>query len=901
MRGRLLLLMVAAAALLALGSAPPGELSATGQNPIVGDADCNHAVNPDDSLDVLVAVADAGSDPECMEYADTNCDQVVDARDVLEMLRFSADVGPGNLPDDCSQVGWAVGLPPLDFEVDESIPVSGDIAGIGGGPPRSLEAIEDDSGARSLFVAEELVLVTDSTAELNAFLARRNGTLLRSIDPSSANIHNVPSIHLVRVENAADVNTGDLPNDLRELSQYSWGELAMSSQEAMGLLAIAADEAAAGTDIDLNWVAEGATLDNREIAEASSGPSQWSPNPFDWAYMKRGGNQDIGVADAWRALKAAGQLDNDVKIAILDGGFAPNADFPAGYEMNGPVNTPNPASCTAGSACPWHGTVVTASAMGVIDNGFGVAGSAGPVADGVLTQSPSLDIFEILEYIFISLPSTSYPLPTVLNISAGFGIPREVCLTGICLLMDGISSGVRALDVLMFAAAGNDSKNVDAERCIDLLLGEICYEKTTHIPCELAYVICVGGLDWDSSSRRSASNYGTDGDVEIFGPMVQFATPTPESGITRDSCGTSCASPFVAGVAALIKAADPGLSAGGIEDILLSTAHHSTPDPTVSRWVNAYNAVITTLGGNEPPELDVQNSDWSGPGGLPMSFTALVTDPEDRPFLGDPYVGWPAVQWTSSLDGVIATGPNPAPVTLSYGTHVITATATDTGGLSVQESLTLTLINYPPSVNIISPASGASFGQGVQVQLVGQSVDQNRQSTSLNNDEVQWFRALQSNPVIRTPIGTGHQLTTTFNQGNYIITFVGTDEGGMSDEASINLTIGPPPQNFPPNVTITAPTPPQPGQGYCPTPNPPDWPGVTFTGNAVDPEGDPFSLVWYQLYNGQYTQLGTGPSIVVTSFPGVPANTPFQVILRATDSHNNVGEAAMYMEWVCFV
>lgn len=897
MRGALLALLVVAVALLAADTSATSVVAVSEPDPIVGDADCNQSINLYDSLGVVSFLADVGQDPPCLQYADVNCDQAVDLKDVAEMLRHSAGVAPGNIPTTCSQIGWAVGLPSLAFEVDETIDVSpATIPGIGGGDPRPLAAVVNDDGFRSLFVENELVIVTDDLTMLNDFLNRWGGTLVRSIDPSDAGINNVPSIHLVRLDTTG-VSADDLADDLRALSDVAWGQFDVSSQDGLGLMAVAAAEAAGGLPVDLNWVAEAATLDQRQISESAGGPSLWSPNPFDWAYMNRGSNQDMGVADAWRALQAAGKLDNKVKVAILDGGFSPNPDFPAGYEMNGPTGVPNPASCTAGSSCPWHGTVVTAAAMGVIDNGFGVAGPAGPVADAVLTQSPSLDIFEILEYVFISIPSTAITPPTVLNISAGFGIPSELCLTGICLAMDSLTSGVRALGVLFFAAAGNDKTDVDAERCIDLLVREVCYEKTTHIPCELAFVICVGGLDWDSTSRRSASNYGTDGSVDIFGPMVQFSTPTPDSGIKRDSCGTSCASPFVAGVAALIKAANPGLSAGDIEDIMMNTAHDNSTDSTVSRWVNAYAAVIQALGGNQPPELSIQFSSGTGPGGIPISLSALVTDPEDRPFLGDPYNGLPAVNWTSSLDGNIGTGPNPPDVTLSYGTHIITATATDSGGSVIADTRTLTLVNYAPEVDIISPLNGAAFAEGQSVQLRGGSVDLNRVSNKLNDPEVQWFRAPQNNPANRTLIGAGHLLTTSFVQGDYVLTFVGTDDQNVSDEESVSITVGPPPVDFPPLVTITAPPPPQPNQGPCPTF------GVTFTGTASDPEDGNLtggSLVWMQHYNGVNTPLGTGTSITVYSFPGVPANTGFTVSLTATDSNNGTGQDVIYMEWVCF-
>src|SRR6185295_14282437 len=65
------------------------------------------------------------------------------------------------------------------------------------------------------------------------------------------------------------------------------------------------------------------------------------------------------------------------------------------------------------------------------------------------------------------------------------------------------------------------------------------------------------------------------------------------------------AAPFVAGVAALVMAANPALSGAEVEQILVATAHPS-PDSTVRRYVNAFGAVNQALGGSPvclPPQL----------------------------------------------------------------------------------------------------------------------------------------------------------------------------------------------------------------------------------------------------------------------------------------------------------
>jgi subtilisin family serine protease len=125
------------------------------------------------------------------------------------------------------------------------------------------------------------------------------------------------------------------------------------------------------------------------------------------------------------------------------------------------------------------------------------------------------------------------------------------------------------------ASSGNDNKNVDAQDCFI-----VCWEEKWWTPCENAGVFCVGALGHDSIGRADYSNYGkAGGGVDLFAPgtvLVGF-DPATTTGLpgrfpVHSVQGTSFASPYLAGVAALVRAADPGLSAGSVESILKSTA-----------------------------------------------------------------------------------------------------------------------------------------------------------------------------------------------------------------------------------------------------------------------------------------------------------------------------------------
>ena len=663
-------------------------------------------------------------------------------------------MGAGNIPDTCAAIGSSSGLPPITVSVDTSIDTPPDIPGVdGNGPARPLDVIQDEEGNQTVFVAHELLIVTDDTNELNDFLTRWNGTVVKTVNPHDYGI-DMPTIYLVHL-NPSGVDTSHIADNLRTVHPVSWGQFGISSDDAAQLLAVAAGEAASGMHLDLNWVLSGDTYDQRELHEAATGPGGWNPNPFTWTYMNRFSVQDTGAADAWRALAANDKLGNKVKISILDGGFVPNADFPAGYSVHGSTNVENPATCTGGSSCPWHGTMVTGAAMGVPDNNFGVAGPGGPIAQAIITQSPSSDILSYLEYIFINLPATALESPDIINISAGSGIASEWCLTGVCSAMDGVMRGVRALNMLVFAAAGNDHTNVDEQKCVDLVLGSICYERTVWLPCELDDVVCVGGLADNSNRRATDSNYGTDttNTVDIFGPFYQYQTPDPiHSGVKFGACGTSCATPFVAGVAAEIKAADPGLDADGIENLLIAAAHLDTPDPVVPmgrrlpRCHRGARRQRAAVGVHEPHRRRHVRR-------LAVPPRGLRHDPEDRPTSVDPYNGSPVVTWR--VDGnIIGTGLTLDNVDLGYGQHTVTVTAVDAQGAHVTDVANLNLTNDPPTINIISPQNNATFYAGQDIKLLATSHDGNFPDGHLPDSALSWHDNSNGGALL----GTGREV-----------------------------------------------------------------------------------------------------------------------------------------------
>lgn len=682
-----------------------------------------------------------------------------------------------------------------------------------GQPPRPVAAMTDHTGVTAEFVENEVAVILNSLAALQQFLARWNGTVLRSAvlpPPAPAGA----TFYLMRVD-ASHANTSNLERNLLALKPDGGGTVRLSSEAGRKLMAATVSERMIGNDAALNWILIPQGFPNRRTQENPTGPSGWDPNAYCWDYMQAGSTQDIGVTEAWRALDLHNRMGNTVEIFIIDGGFqtsaaSPNPDWPATEIIPDPNfdarTVTNPIDCAGGNSCPYHGSNVLSACMGIPDNGIDVAGPAGPIGRArILAQSEGFGGFGIGDMataIINIIAELAIGDTKIFNWSAGARIPDFAGL-----LSDTFSRILNFIvdnDVLLFASAGNQGENVDAENCINICgcipfccvcCTDVCYEEAVWVPCELSGVICVGGLAPDSKNRDPGSNFGTDGSVDIFAPYRVWVGPDPETPSVHPVDGTSFSSPYAAGVAALIWAADPSLSSNEVRNLLINTAHDS-PDDRVSRYVHAQRAVVEALG-NNPPDLCILapvNNCTTGcpPGGtgplraagnvfsrgIALSFFARATDVE-TPSLN--------ILWTSSLDGPIGSGNNITNSSLRLGTHTITATTTDSSGVSASDQIVIEIINDPPIVTLVEPLNNATYCVGEFIPLRAFSFDVNNLLTTggqLPNAAMVWSSNIQGT------IGAGHEtVTLLITAGSHVISLTGTDDLGAQDVETVSVTI----------------------------------------------------------------------------------------------------------------
>ena len=141
-------------------------------------------------------------------------------------------------------------------------------------------------------------------------------------------------------------------------------------------------------------------------------------------------------------------------------------------------------------------------------------------------------------------------------------------------LVDEAVKYADARGVLMVHAAGNDGENVDETPSFPTAVFEDGRRAQNWIE--------VGASSWKGADSLVApfSNYGRQR-VDVFAPGVDILSTAPGGGYERQS-GTSMAAPVVSGVAALLMAYYPDLTAADVKRIILESATR-LPDRQVLR------------------------------------------------------------------------------------------------------------------------------------------------------------------------------------------------------------------------------------------------------------------------------------------------------------------------------
>ncbi len=373
-----------------------------------------------------------------------------------------------------------------------------------------------------------------------------------------------------------------------------------------------------------------------------------------------------------------------VVVAIIDSGVEaghPDLNQVTGYDYGD--NDSNPDD---NSSDPGHGTACAGVAAAIANNNLGAVGIAGGASImplKVANSAGSMYFSAIVNAIYFAADNGA----DMISMSLGAAISSDAST-------DAAIQYANNADCTIFAATGNENAS------------------TISYPAINSYVIGVGAASPCGERKRSSSSstevnpgvntdpngYTCDGErwwgsnfglnsqdaagaVDILAPTILPTTDLLGSAGYDSSDysgffnGTSCATPYAAGVGALLKSQNPGWTPAQIRDQIMNTAQDVTSVESGSGWdrYSGYGMIDAeaAVGGGTPPQ-DPPVANFTGTptsGYLPL--TVNFTDGSSNT-----PTSW---SWTFG-DGGTSTAQNPGHTYTAAGTYTVTLTATNAFG-----------------------------------------------------------------------------------------------------------------------------------------------------------------------------------------------------------------------------
>nr|WP_231713354.1 S8 family serine peptidase [Arthrobacter sp. zg-Y769] len=289
---------------------------------------------------------------------------------------------------------------------------------------------------------------------------------------------------------------------------------------------------------------------------------------------------DYGVTEAWKTTKGAG-----VKVAVIDTGVDASHPDLAGAVVGGfdASGAGDPSGAKGLGSTPGHGTLVATLLAGrgheapVEDkeakdakegdkkDGKEKEGGDKPAdrPDGIIGVAPEAEILAVSTWIGGTNPG-GVPIDMQIPTAVRWAVDNGARVINMSLgststawpeSWDDAFLYAEQNDVVVVAAAGNRGKGM----------------VQVGAPATIPGVLTVAGLNRQGEASQDSSSEGIS--IGVAAPAEDLIGGLPE-GTSRYAVweGTSGAAPLVSGVAALIRAAHPEMSAADVVNRIVSTA-----------------------------------------------------------------------------------------------------------------------------------------------------------------------------------------------------------------------------------------------------------------------------------------------------------------------------------------
>jgi subtilisin family serine protease len=316
---------------------------------------------------------------------------------------------------------------------------------------------------------------------------------------------------------------------------------------------------------------------------------------------------------------------------------------------------------------------------------------------------------------------------------------------------------------IVVAATGNDGKG------------------TVSYPGAYPNVIGVGSVT-SSRARASYSNYGNG--LDVMAPGSNIYSCKPGNQYTTMS-GTSMATPHVAGVLGLMRAADPELSVADATSILFETCQYAGSATYYGNGiVDAHAAVTAVLGGGGDvyrTKTALTTDAATYVAGSTIYITATITDQHDAALPGAS-VAFKVTAPNGTATNGTATSDANGFATFAYatttasaaGTYAIAATTTMNGyeSSSANASVTVTQAGNP-GIGVVVTTDKASYARGAYVYITA-TVRRTDTNALLSGASVKFILTKPNGTTMTTTVTTGSSGTAKWTLRSGSGTAIGT-------------------------------------------------------------------------------------------------------------------------------